>query len=469
MTNELLTYSKMPRAVAGAGGNWPEPRYKVSLVACARWEARYISEWLSYHRSIGFEHVYLYCNDDDPCALYEAVLPFVINSEPFVTFIHYPIVGLQFQMYFHFARNYLHETEAFMYLDIDEFLCLRVPEGVNRFLTKFPQEMDALYINWCSFGHNNHKTRPNGSVLLNYTRRENGATPFTKVIIKSKKFPYAQFFKKNNYGIMHDYIGLDENIVAYNVLGERLTDYYKNFPTNAWHFLNEKDRRQKILDVAFIAHYNIKSDEDFDLRVKRGLGGDYAAEKMWGQKTHQQREEHHRLTNEVEDRGLHDYWQNYLSSAAWATSPFPCAKWPLISTGCDTRQSSSLHPWGPTEDSRRLINRTPVGGAQSHSDKEDAPWWQIDLGAEAIIHEIRLFNRLDTALDRMCNFSFLVSDDGEAWREFFVRQSAEIFGGIDGSPFIWQSPDGIRGRFLRIQSCSKMTYFHLDQVEVYGL
>jgi hypothetical protein len=60
-------------------------KYRYAIAACARWEAPYAAEWLAYHRAIGFEHVYLYCNDVDPAELYEAVLPFTQGAEPFVT------------------------------------------------------------------------------------------------------------------------------------------------------------------------------------------------------------------------------------------------------------------------------------------------------------------------------------------------------------------------------------------------
>ncbi|NHN93377.1 glycosyltransferase family 2 protein [Acetobacter sicerae] len=466
--NNLNSYSSLPRVVAENHGRWPEPKYRFSLAACARWEARYISEWLSYHRSIGIEHVYLYCNDDDPAELYQAVLPFLTGNEPFVTFVHYPFQGLQFQMYFHFARNYIHETEWMMFLDIDEFFFIRSGELLGEFIESFPSNMDALYINWCSFGSNGHKTRPVGSVLLNYTKREKTVTPFTKVLIKSKTFPYKEFFENNNHPIQHDYTGLNKNLICRNTLGEDMAGYYDNFPWSAWGMLNDGDRKFRILDVAFIAHFNIKSDEDFDLRVKRGLHGDYAAEKMWGDKSEEERSDFHLLTNAVEDYGLHDYWHKYLSDKAWKTSPFPASQWPLISTNCKTLQSSSAHPWGAEADSQNLINRRPNGRSQAHTEKEEQPWWQIDLGSVNCIQEIRIFNRLDVALERMCHFSLFSSLDGENWNEFYHHNSPEIFGGIDGTPFIWLSDAGVKARFMRVVVNGEPDYLNLDQVEVYG-
>lgn len=70
-----------------------KPRFKFTIVACARWENNYIAEWLNYYRAIGFDHVFLYCNDDDPTALFEKVLPFTLGLNPFVTFRFYPIRG----------------------------------------------------------------------------------------------------------------------------------------------------------------------------------------------------------------------------------------------------------------------------------------------------------------------------------------------------------------------------------------
>jgi Glycosyl transferase family 2 len=73
-------------------------RGRVALAAIARWETQYAPEWLAYHRAIGFDHVYLICNDDDPAPLWEAVLPFAAGAEPFVTFTHFPWHGQRFHM-----------------------------------------------------------------------------------------------------------------------------------------------------------------------------------------------------------------------------------------------------------------------------------------------------------------------------------------------------------------------------------
>ncbi len=119
-------------------------RHRVSIIACARWETRYIGEWLTYHRAIGFDHVYLYCNDDDPAEFYAAVLPFCQGPTPFVTFHHFPYAGQQQHIYHHCLRTHGEETEWALFLDIDEFLNVRHANSIQPFLDTVPADWDCV-------------------------------------------------------------------------------------------------------------------------------------------------------------------------------------------------------------------------------------------------------------------------------------------------------------------------------------
>ena len=70
-------------------------KHRFSLVACARWEETQIQEWVEYHKSIGFDHVYLYSNDDDPAPLFHAIAPYAYGPNPLVTFRYWPHLGEQ--------------------------------------------------------------------------------------------------------------------------------------------------------------------------------------------------------------------------------------------------------------------------------------------------------------------------------------------------------------------------------------
>ncbi len=464
---DLEAYPRQPLGVARNGGEWPAARHIFSLVVCARWEARYIVEWLNYHRSIGIGHVYLYCNDDDPQELYGKVLPFVLGDHPFVTFNHYSFQGLQYQMYFHFLRNYSHETKWLMFLDVDEFICLRGIDHVPTFMERFHQNVDAVYLNWCSFGHNYHATRPEGDVLLNYDRRERTVTPFTKVFIKSSSVPYDQFFQWCTAPVMHDYTCLRNDLNVRNSIGDDVGRYYEDFPDQAWSYLREGDRSERILQNGFIAHFNIKSDEDFILRIKRGLKGDYDAERMWGEKDEHQRLCHHQETNAVQDTYLQDYWKGVLGQG-WRKTVFPVADWPLVSEGCAAQQVSTAHGRSTQEDAMSVLSGRLMGRSQNHTELETDPWWLVDLGQAYHVHEVRLFNRLDGVLDRMARFRIESSDDGKTWLTRHVKDDDALFGGADGTPYRWRSPTGFQARFLMLIVPGPGRYLQLDQVQVFG-
>jgi hypothetical protein len=123
-------------------------KHKFSLVACARWEETEIQEWIEYHRSIGFDHIYLYSNDDDPAILFRAIVPYAYGPDPFVTFRHWPRVGAQPAIYLDFLKTYRSETEWFSFLDVDEFFVLKGINNIGRFMRDYETSVDCLYFNW---------------------------------------------------------------------------------------------------------------------------------------------------------------------------------------------------------------------------------------------------------------------------------------------------------------------------------
>jgi len=463
--------SNFPKGFSEAGRIQP-PLFRFSLMACACWEDRYIEEWLLYHRSIGFEHVYLYCNDDEPSALYRKVMSFAEGDSSFVTFVHYKYQGLQCQMLLHYMRNFAAETEFMMTLDIDEFLVLRELNDIAAFIETRKAEFDALYFNWCYFGTNGHATRPDGDVLLNYTRRQNIPTPFTKVLVNTARLPYAGFVRQLNTPVMHDYTRLDPSLRAVDVLGAPMQAYYADFPEQAYTHLAQEGVSDRILATAFVAHFHMKSDADFNLRVARGTQGAFHAQSMWGNKSSAERDQHNRNTNIVKDTYLRDYWLRCLDRA-WQGSAFPGSppelSWMNLSKGCAADQSSTLHaPRTPEADAAMLVSGAFTGGSQNHTELEASPWWQVDLGATRIVHAVVLFNRLDGVLDRVARFEVSVSEHGETWETVYRKTDASLYGGIDGTPYRCEFEPGVAARYVRVTIPVASGYLHFDQIEVYG-
>jgi hypothetical protein len=179
------------------------PQYRHAIVAFARWETDAILEWLTYHRSIGFDHVYLYCNDDDPTEPFDRVCPFLGGPAPFVTFNHYPVQGRQWETYLHWFRSYTSETEWVAFLDIDEFLALPGTENVGHYIEQFPPACDAIHVHWIYYGPMGFATRPPGSVLRQYTRRQAWVSLETKTIVRPDRIQPDVLDKRYQQAFWH--------------------------------------------------------------------------------------------------------------------------------------------------------------------------------------------------------------------------------------------------------------------------
>jgi capsular polysaccharide biosynthesis protein len=299
--------------------------YKAVLVACARWETSCIMEWLTYNRWLGFDHVHLYCNDDDPAELYEAVLPFTIGPDPYVTFHYYPYLGQQKQMYLHYLRNYKAETEWFSFLDVDEFLRLPVHKTIGNFIDDYGKRADGIYLNWCFFGNSGFDERPPGSVLINYTRRSAAShNPMTKVITRSAAIDPARVAIGPRSDFWHYWDSYQDfrQLRLINVLGEPMHGYYDDIEKSAAH-VRRPEIYQALMDTAIINHYAYKSRQDFIRRTRRGTLGSFEQHVAYEKHYHSGYMDKLLIEmNEVEDTFLHELWRGVIAGGA-ATAVFP--------------------------------------------------------------------------------------------------------------------------------------------------
>lgn len=276
------------------------PLYHTAVVVCARWETDFIEEWITYYQCIGFEHVYLYCNDDDPDQLYDKVLTFVTGHLPFVTFIHFAGQGLQYEMYLHFIDKFLHEVRWVSFLDVDEFLRIADGSTIDKFLSRFDNEADCILFNWRIFGTSGHTKHPAGKVLENYTRCDRDINSFTKFICRASLLLDRKLQNPDlGFGFWHSLYGKTYRpIKVVNVLGstERKEKY-------------EGDEADSILNTAVLHHYILRSEDAAMMRVARGLQGAFSGQSIWDVSNARGREA---LTfyNDVEDLSLAYFWRN---------------------------------------------------------------------------------------------------------------------------------------------------------------
>ena len=106
-----------------------------------------------------------------------------------------------------------------------------------------------------------------------------------------------------------------------------------------------------------------------------------------------------------------------------------------------------------------------------HTTNELTPWWEVDLGSEYILEEIRLFNRTDGFQSRLQNFYVFVSNvpfSASATLDDLLNDlniSNEYF---DGSAALEEIVTlNTNGRYLRIQ-LSGSGILHLAEVQIMG-
>ncbi len=450
-----------------------QPKYKSAIVACARWEADNILEWVAYHKSLGFEHIYLYCNDDDPAELYERLCPLIVGISPFVTFLYQPLIGVQTAMYKHFLRTAARDTEWLMFLDIDEFVVLKQHSDIQAFIREYERDCDAIYLNWAFFGNNGHVSRPSGNVLTQYIRRDRFVNPYTKMLTRVASLDLHRIVEDAETGFWHDWKdNLSGTVRRRNVLRDDMAGYYDDFPEGPRRYLDQDDRHARILQIAAIYHFAFRSEDDINRRIRRGVSGDFDGQLAFKNVVDRgELRSFLEVYNQVEDTYLKDYWHSLLERAV-STSIIPPAPGVNIALGKPADQSSRCE-WskGTTtqDDAAGAVSGVISGRGAFHTDHDDWPWWSVDLGETTPITEVRLYNRMDNTevKGRASRFRIQLSGDGERWETAFAKTDGVAFGGVDGQPFIWRPGRPMDARFVRIQLLGR-DFLHLDQVEVYG-
>jgi len=121
-------------------------------------------------------------------------------------------------------------------------------------------------------------------------------------------------------------------------------------------------------------------------------------------------------------------------------------------------------------DSMRVVGDNFFHPYGFHTEREENPWWSIELGNNSLVKEIRIYNRIDTDEMKIRGSNFSIEycrDDDGKWIEFYRKNDDVPFGGIDGHPFILALEKPIFINKLRIRLLS-FNYMHFQRVEVFG-
>ncbi|WP_429956006.1 glycosyltransferase family 2 protein [Gluconobacter japonicus] len=440
-------------------------KYYSSVVVCARWEHKYILEWINYYKIIGYDHIYIYCNDDDPYELYNSAMPFCLGERPFVTFVHFKGVGMQHQMYLHFLRSFSFETQWVSFFDVDEFLYLPKHKKLTAFLKEY-KEADCILFYWLVFGDSGNEKTPQGYVLDNYNKRSKNINGFTKFICLTSKLMDNKIFSPDGYGFWHnpkDHLYNNINIV--DVINR------KNFSVDCL----SQEESSEIINTATIHHYMIKSREYLDHRVKRSTSGAFSGQIMWDSSDSSRKEAIERSLiefNSVTDNSLCNFWKDIIiknSNSIIVPKNSISKDLKLISRNKPCNQSSiSFWSSGSTthEDASNAVNGVINGFAKFHTDLEDNPWWEIDLQEIFCVKKIIIYNVCNETANRCKNVKIDFSCDGSINRPIlFEKKDDVILGGFLDNPL--DIDCNVFSRYIRITNLDR-NFLHLDQIEVYA-
>jgi hypothetical protein len=130
---------------------------------------------------------------------------------------------------------------------------------------------------------------------------------------------------------------------------------------------------------------------------------------------------------------------------------------------------SSVSSWSrrpiPAEDASGANNGLITGDQGFHTDREDGPWWQVDLGRPTAIDQVWLFNRQVEA-GRLRHFSIHGSVDATDWTILFQKTDTKVFG-ENFEPYIARIGDAPEVRFVRIR-LDGVDWLHFDECMVFA-
>ena len=227
----------------------PSPSRRQHAVTNARQEDDFIFEWLNYHLWIGFDHVFIFCQDDSPARMDAMLEPYVdaglVTVRPWA-------VGDQKHALLHFLDKEQVDNQTVFFADADEFLVLCEHASVGDFLADSRvASSTCMHFPWLRFGTSFLPMHPRGRspVLTHYFLRDplDAPSPLGKVAIRSPLFPHTR-----------------------RSVHHRCTQY------------KESRNAEVPMSMARMNHYWVRNGmEAFKQRVERGSGGNFYGQKQY--------------------------------------------------------------------------------------------------------------------------------------------------------------------------------------------
>ena len=232
---------------------------KVGLCLIGKHENLYAPELVEYYKNLGYNHIFIYDNNDIGDEKFDDVLYNEINNN-FVTIINYRGYkgdnnnnNQQQISYYDCYKRYSSKYDWLSFFDFDEFLYIKNNKTIQEFLSdKKYKKCINMKLNWLMYTDNDLVYYENKPLKERFTSYD--ANFYRNEHIKST---VRGHLKKNYWRKMHNPHTSILHYTCCNALGEVIGyDAYFNTPPN--------------YDIAYIKHYWGKTIEEYCLKIKRG-------------------------------------------------------------------------------------------------------------------------------------------------------------------------------------------------------
>lgn len=247
------------------------PQRKCCIVTTVRNEGVYLIDWISYHKSIGIEQIFIYSNDNDDGSdtLLEA-----LNAAGEIIWLRNVVHGgtsPQYKAYGHAfgIQPDILDFEWALLIDLDEYLVIEPGkfDGVGQFLD-WQQGLGAtsIMLTWQVIGSSGEATWEDRPVPERFSDQQTREPTLTKC-----------FTKPNITTHSHCHFPWISRMVATRCLdarGNSVPEFEDSKNYSAPSVIARATRKGPILENAWINHYWYKSTEEFLARRTYAGGGE---------------------------------------------------------------------------------------------------------------------------------------------------------------------------------------------------
>lgn len=175
-----------------------------AIVVIVKNEELYIDEWVKYHLDLGFNHIYIYDDNDNFGKLdylnndKVSVIKYEVSNQIEKITGNKKLVYKQKNLYKNSYKEYSETYDWIAFIDCDEYITIKektIQEYLNRFY-----DTDIIHLQWLCYGDNDQIYYENKPVIERFTKHitKNAkhycipANMYIKSIIRTKKEPIFQ-------------------------------------------------------------------------------------------------------------------------------------------------------------------------------------------------------------------------------------------------------------------------------------